>query len=112
MKNRKTLMVILALLSIAAVQMTPTPITLAWNPQPDADAYYVYASTNVAAPMPWAPITNTPALVAPSVTIQPVPSRMFYYVTASNFWGESGPSNTIGTPAVVTNSSLSIRKGN
>jgi hypothetical protein len=104
---KRTLLILLSAFCLAFVPSGPTTITLAWNYQQDIDAFYVYQSTNVTAAMPWQPCTNT---AASSVTIQVMPGRMFYYVTASNFWGESGPSNTIGTPAVPAATNVTVRR--
>lgn len=86
----------LALLSIA----TAAAITLQWDPNPaseEVQVYKVYQATNVAGP--WTIVgqtTNT------TYTTPVPPGRYFWYVTASNFWSESLPSNTVNTPETAT----------
>lgn len=113
MANTKTGIAIAALAALAAVAsvpMVPTNITLSWNPQADVDSFYLYGSTNLNAPMPWPAVTNTPGTNS-QITIQILPSQQFFYLTASNFWGESGPSNTVRTPPSVAAGAVAIRKG-
>jgi len=95
---------ICALLATASafISMQPTTVTLAWNSPGSVDAFYVYQSQSITNPMPWTPFTNT-AGTNLQVTVQVMPGQSFYYVTASNFWGESGskqrdtyPANPIG----------------
>jgi hypothetical protein len=99
-----TLLAMVGLAAFADVPMVPTPITIAWNyPETNIDNTFVlHVSSVAAAPLPWPGITNI-AGTNLSVTISPIPSRMFYYVTASNFWGDGPPSIVMGTPSAPTN---------
>lgn len=72
-------------------------ITLTWDPSPPGEevvAYYVRQSTNVLGP--WSVVSSTVSTNA--VLTLPAPGRWFWIVTASNWWGESVPSNTNSTP--------------
>lgn len=75
----------------------PVAITLYWDPNPPAEEVQVYVvrqATNVLGP--WS-IVATPTTTNTIITL-PVPGKWFWFVTASNFWGESVPSNTNSTP--------------
>jgi hypothetical protein len=70
----------------------------------------MYHSLNVTNPLPWTVITNIvgTSLICP---LDVVRGEHYYYVTASNIWGESLPSNISGTPPVAkTIISLKITK--
>jgi hypothetical protein len=86
---------LLALIA-SAVTAAAVTVTLQWRPSPSGDevaGYIVYQSTNVAGPFaPVAHVTGTNAF------LDLAPGRYFFYVTATNFWTESPPSNTISTP--------------
>lgn len=76
-------------------------ITLLWDANPESDnvqAYYVWQTTNVS--VPFAQVTNA---ATNGITFDRVPGRYFFYVTASNFWGMSAPSNITNTPTVASN---------
>lgn len=63
--------------------------------------FRVYSSTNITIPITnWMVLTNVTTNEA-HLTISP--GRTFFYVTASNFWGESDPSNVVGLPPLPTN---------
>lgn len=88
-------------------------VTFIWeytNTAATVDCFYVYVSTNVLNPPPWECVTNAPGSNR-TVTVLMKPANYFFYCTASNMWGESGPSNQIGTPAPVTDPSfIGIRR--
>jgi hypothetical protein len=80
-----------------------TTIRLTWNYPTNElagiDKFKIYFSTNAAAPLTnWVVLTNvtSPALTA---TVALAPQAGFFFCTASNFWGESLPSNTNALPA-------------
>lgn len=87
-------------------------VTIIWeytNTTATADCFYIYYTTNMLQPLPWTVLTNAPGTNR-SVTVLIKPDTYFFYGTASNMWGESGPSNQIGTPAPVSNpTNLTIR---
>lgn len=75
--------------------------TLFWNPNPDSDgvqAYKLYQATSVIGP--WTHVAST---ANTSLVVNLAPGQYFFFVTASNFWGESGPSNITNTPTVASN---------
>jgi len=100
----------------ASLPSGPTPITLAWD-YPAADlstglVFRVYHTTTITTPVAnWAVITNV-AGTNLSVTLTVTPGARFYVVTASNFWGESDPSNVASTPELPRSDvNLRLRKG-
>lgn len=101
MKKLIALLCSVGILTIAASPNSPTSIWFVWNPQPDIDVFKLYTCSDITVPVSfW---TNTVTVTTNFIAISVTPSRMFYYVTASNFWGESGPSNITNTPMVMTN---------
>lgn len=91
MKPTLVILFSLALVALAA------DITLQWDandPVEEVAGYRVYQSTNVAGT--YLPIGSTNGT---SFTVRGLtPGVYFFYVTASNLWGESLPSNTVKTP--------------
>lgn len=80
----------------AAFTASAVAVTLQWNQQPEAESFNLYRSTNL---IDWVVTTNT---TGTNVTLPLAPGSYFFKVTASNFWGESGFSATVGTPAPAT----------
>lgn len=110
-------LVILCLLLIAgavlaSVPMVPTSVVLAWDQSTNQpDVFKLYCSADMAVPLNLWTNVATVAGTNTCITNVMLPGKMFFYVTASNFWGESGPSNVTNTPVVpqsVTN--LTIHK--
>lgn len=64
-----------------------------WTGPIQEQNFYVHMSTD-----PFLPLTNWPAIAFVQGTneyrIEPLQQKAFYYVTATNMWGESDPSNT------------------
>jgi hypothetical protein len=80
----------------------PTSLTLTWNySQPDTNTFIkLYRSTDISIPLTnWNMIATVPSTTN-QVVIQILPGKAFYYVTATNLWGESDPSNIDLTPAM------------
>ena len=84
---------LLTVLSVA-LPLCAADLRLEWDPSANADAYNVYQSTNVAGPWQCVGTTSGTNYI---LTVEP--AAYFFFVTASNFWGESGPSNLASTPA-------------
>ena len=96
-------------LTLCSFLLLPTflmsdPLTLAWNyPTNEMSTnltFKMYHSLNVTNPLPWTVITN---IVGTSLQcyLDVVKGEHYYYVTASNMWGESIPSNILGLPPVA-----------
>lgn len=86
----KTLLLLFFLLSVSAIAALKTSARLEWDYLDDASAvtFNLYHATNVAGP--YAFLTN----VATTNVVVPISGGShFYYVTATNEWGESDPSN-------------------
>lgn len=56
-------------------------------------------------------IASDPTNQTFSYTSTVAPGQFFYVATASNFWGESGPSNTSGVPSLPFAVHTTIQKG-
>jgi hypothetical protein len=61
-----------------------------------AITFRVYHSTNLVRPAPWDYYAEVQGTNLLRTTL--VPGVHFMYCTASNFWGETSPSNIAGTP--------------
>jgi hypothetical protein len=87
-------MLLLCFSSLAAT------VLLEWEPSPSDQAvecYKVYQATNVDGP--FCHVGTVPAPATNWIGIDLTPGVYFWYVTASNFWGESEASNKANTPA-------------
>lgn len=88
-----------SIMAALAAIASAAALTLTWDPNPAEDqvtSYQVYQATNVAGPYTLiGSTTNT------SFTLPLPPGRYFFYVTASNFWTESSPSQTVSTPPLA-----------
>lgn len=92
---------------LRAVIPNPASVTFIWdNPNQAGLVYRIYGTNNPSAPTPW-PLVAT--ITAPSVlpggtnlaySITMTPGAMAFYMTASNFWGESPFSGVASTPPV------------
>jgi hypothetical protein len=73
-------------------------LRLAWDPNdPREEAQYIiYSAPEVSGP--WVKAAH---LSDTTWNIAAVGERQFYYVTASNAWGESDPSNITNTPCLA-----------
>lgn len=89
-----------AILILTAISTFAASVILSWDANPvdqEVTGYKVYQATAVTGPFTL--ITNTPIT---SVVLTLTPGKYFWYVTATNFWGESLPSETVHTPANVS----------
>ena len=76
-------------------------VTLEWTPQDPGwqtnESYNLRGSPDITVPLTnWAIITNVSGTNA--VTLPWQATNFFFYVTASNYWGESSNSNIAWTP--------------
>ena len=113
------LIVALALLGGTATASAPPlkEIVLAWDyTSRDVDAFVLRGTptltTNLAA---WPVLATIPALVSNTIvtnfTLTMEPGQMFFVLTASNFWGESGFSNITNTPNIApAGSGLNLKR--
>lgn len=72
-------------------------IVLSWqanDPAQQIAAYNVYTSGSRTGP--FTPVGSTPGT---SLNVSVTPGAAYYYVTASNFWGETDPGNIVSTPS-------------
>jgi hypothetical protein len=102
----------LAALLLTTLAASAFTLTFVWSPnapEEEITSYQLYSATNVTGPYTLRAATTNGAqtnLVLTNI----VASRSFYYLTASNLWCESLPSNTVTTPAPAKSStSLVIR---
>ena len=85
-------------------------ITISWDPAPTNNlvtGYFVYSADAITGP--WTCIGSATNGPAPSFYVALQPCQKFFYLTASNWWGESLPSNVFSTPPVaglVTNTAI------
>lgn len=108
--NKLTSIFLLCCPMLSGAQFNPTPIvTLHWSyPTNELSTnllFRVWHSTSVAAPRPWQNITNVVGTnLQVTINVQTCGFHAFY-LSASNFWGDSDPSEVATTPPlpVATN---------
>lgn len=117
MKRKLLLLPLLALpvLFLRAAVPSPQNITFTWvyptNLTPDDSLVFkIYSSASANAPKPWAVMSTAPSTQR-SLVVSVAPSQKYYYIAASNFWGEADPSNVVGTPPSPLSGVLSVTKG-
>ena len=87
-------------LGILGQELPPLPgvlVRFIWDPNDPADqvtGYYLHQATNLAGP--WTIVGSTNG--TNYALLLPRKGQWFFYVTASNFWGMSEPSNIVTTP--------------
>lgn len=116
---RKLFAFSLAVVSVATAIAVVMPgqmrntITLTWDTYPSnaADVLKVYSSTNLSFSLSNWPLIATVSTTNVSLTISNIVSQQcWFYMTASNWWGESPPSSVVGTqqtPGSVSNLRIS-----
>ena len=95
---------IFLILFLLSFSLRADTITLAWNyPTNELSTnltFNLYHSLTITNPLPWTVMTN---IVGTNLvcSLNIIPGEHYFYVTASNFWGESVPSNILGLPPVA-----------
>ena len=87
---------------LSAIQSPVGTVNLYWDVNPAAEQvtkYTVYQASSAAGP--WTKIQDT--TTAGAVVTGLAPGAYFFRVTATNIWGESGPSNVVFTPPSASN---------
>ncbi len=95
--SMKKYLIGLFLLAVAvAAPPIKTSVMLVWDypvSEVPSVVFNVYSSTNLSVPMSSWPFVTNSAVTNAIVGVSP--GSTFWYVTASNEFGESGPSNTV-----------------
>ena len=106
-----------ALPQVSDTVSTPTrTVTFAWdyptNELSPSLTFILYSAADLSlSATNWVSLTNTVGTNL-TLTISITPGLRFFYLTASNFWGESLPSQMAVTPATAkTTTNLTIRRG-
>lgn len=89
----------IAILILSAMWASGAGVLLEWEPSPtnqQVTAYYIYRANAVSGP--WACVASA---TTTNYALAMTPCEAYFYVTASNFWGESVPSNILSTPPVT-----------
>lgn len=95
-------MVGLLLAAAAAVAVEPSTgvVNLGWvnpNPSNSVDAFCLYGSTNLTLPLTnWTKLATQTNGNATNLVLRVTPAQYWFFLTCSNGWGESPPSNTAG----------------
>lgn len=92
---KKLIMLILILAAMTAwAPLKSLKLVWDWVGPIQEQNFMVHMSTD-----PFLPLTNWPAIAFVQGTneyrIQPLQQKAFYYVTTTNMWGESDPSNPV-----------------
>jgi hypothetical protein len=102
-------------LMAAAAWASPlrTSVILAWNyPTNELSTnlvFKIYASPDSAVPLTNWTLLMTVTGTNLQATVSLNPTNMFFFVTASNLWGESDPSNVVSAPAPPRSGFLQIK---
>jgi DNA-binding CsgD family transcriptional regulator len=88
-------------------------VTFLWNyPASELSTnltFRIYASSDVIVPSTnWTVLTNVVGTNL-QVTVPMQPTNLFFFITASNLWGEGPPSAVVATPPPPRNGSLTIQ---
>lgn len=87
-----------AIMNLTMVKAGTSAVQLSWPANDHSQqitAYNVYTAANHNGP--FTPVGSTPGT---TLTVAVTPGVSFFYVTASNFWGETDPGTIVNTPAV------------
>lgn len=94
----------LALLTVLAATGCIAAEVISWEPSPSSDTatgYKIYWSSNAGLAKPWPVLGTTPASVL-SIT-NTAAGRFYYYITATNQFGESDPTDVAYRPGNPNN---------
>jgi hypothetical protein len=95
MRSALLIFLVALVIAFAVSAQSHRVLRLVWDANdPEEEAQYIIYSAPEAAG-PWSKVAH---LSETTWTITAVGERMFYYVTASNAWGESDPSHVTNTP--------------
>ena len=112
----RSLLFPLTLLALGPAFTPSGRINLSWSyPTNEFDTnlvFRVYSSTNATDFLTnWSVLTNVVGTNL-SATVTIAPGARFFFMTASNFWGESNPSEVASTPALPrSDSRIGITRG-
>lgn len=87
-----------AIMNITMAKAGTSSVQLSWpanDPSQQIVTYNVYTSASKSGP--FTPVGSTPGTTLNEVV---TPGVSYFYVTASNFWGETDPGTIVSTPAV------------
>lgn len=90
----------LVLLALLAASALAANLTFIWDPNPPDEevvVYRLYTSSNAVGPFTFCAATTNGTQTTLTIT-NAVQGRAFFYLTASNFWGESLASDHVNTP--------------
>ena len=109
------LLVLLTIVLPSPTRAADATITLAWDyPTNELSmtlTFKLYHSETLTLPAAqWTVLTNIPG-TSLQVTVPVTISQHYFYLTASNWWGESDPSNVASTPAPPRSGRLTIHRG-
>jgi len=88
-----------ALFILFALPLLADDLKLTWDypeeEKADIDVWKLYHTSSLEEPIAWSLYGTYPVdLTTNLITVDIQPGREFFYLTASNYWGESMPSNT------------------
>lgn len=97
----KTLFAVVILMLLFVGLSVAADVKMSWD-DPNATSVAVTKYTVYRATVQAGPFTKQADVLVPTKTWMAAgltPGTYYFYVTASNAWGESGPSNTLSTPS-------------
>lgn len=87
-----------AILNVSMVKAGPSTIQLSWPANDSSQQITIYnVYTSASKSGPFTPVGSTSGTTLTAVVS---PGVSYFYVTASNFWGETDPGTIVNTPAV------------
>lgn len=115
MKKLVLIYTLLGLLALRAALPTSQPITLSWDyPTNLLSTNLTFKLYHSPVAVPFTNYSSIADIAGTNLSVTPLVTsgEHYYFVTASNFWGESLPSNLVITPPLPRdNIVMSIRRG-